>query len=297
MEAVKDDKIFLDLMKEIEQLKSQQEANLADYSMKVAGLDAKIKSLSAKKDGLVAEILTLENDLGSAKVSVSKAKEESGQIVGDAVAEAKEIIEKSNSAAEVTLKNASIMEENAKSIKRDADAMESEANQKVKYANDAFDKAEIVKKQAGDILAEAEKKATEASVLMQKAEELIKQAEDRQAIVKTEEVFIIEAQKSLNEQKSILLDLDLVLKDKYVAFDNEKAGIMADLEEKRKALELKESEVATLRDQLIKQKETNSFKNAELDAGFSKLKREQDELKKSKMVVDNMKKELTKEGA
>lgn len=292
-----DDKIFLDLMKEIERLKSQQEANLADYSMKVSALDAQIKDLSAKKAVLVAEILALENDRDVAQVAIPKARKEAEEITKAAIAESKEIIEKATVSAEVTLKNASIMEENAKSIKRDADAMETDAAQKVKYANDAFNAAEIVKKETGERLAEAEKKATEASVLMQKAEAMTADAEARQAVIKTEEGLIIESQKSLNEQKSILLDMDLALKDKYTSFDKEKAVILADLEEKRKALELKESDVSTLRDQLIKQKETNAFKNAELEAGFSKLKREQDDLKKSKLVVDNMKKELTKEGA
>lgn len=296
-EIPSDDKIFLDLMKEIERLKSQQDANLADYSMKVAGLDAQIKGLASKKEGLVAEILALENDLGSAQVSVSKARNEADGIIKAAVAEAKEIIEKATVSAEVTIKNSSIMEENAKAIKREADALESEANQKVKYANEAFGKAETVKKQSVDLLADAENKVNKANILWEKAEAMIEQADAKQKAVEASEQSIIEAQAKIDEQKSALLTAELLLKDKYTAFDTEKAGILADLEEKRKALELKESEVATLRDHLIKQKEINAFKNAELDAGFSKLKREQDELKKSKIVVDNMKKELSKEGA
>lgn len=297
MEDEKDAKIFLDLMKEIERLKSQQDANLADYSMKVAGLDAQIKGLASKKEGLVAEILALENDLGSAQVSVSKARNEADGIIKAAVAEAKEIIEKATVSAEVTIKNSSIMEENAKAIKREADALESEANQKVKYANEAFGKAESVKKQSINLLADAENKVNKAYIFWEKAEAMIEQADAKQKAVEASEQSIIEAQAKIDEQKSALLTAELLLKDKYTAFDTEKAGILADLEEKRKALELKESEVATLRDHLIKQKEINAFKNAELDAGFSKLKREQDELKKSKIIVDNMKKELSKEGA
>lgn len=284
----------LEAKKALEVLAEQKDTVIKEFNQRYKDLDEKVKILDGRKKDLDNSVLSITSANEEAEAIVSKAKREATEIVNSAKASAVEIIDKAKIDAEVILLDAKEKNNEASrvldlSAKRDTEAnsLKIHAEKLIKDAQTVTQKAKDIEAESIRMLADAIEKRKALAGEVAKIEKVQEDIVSRETRISTQERAAADQLTKNSIERQDLIDERAKLGETVEAFN----AYMAD---KRAQISKELGEIAVLKESLIRQKDENSFKNAELDAGFSRLTREQEEVKRQKAVVDAMKKELSK---
>jgi len=289
-----EDNKFLAISNEIAALKEQQKQNLEDYRVKYSKLDAEYRTLEVKKLSLTDEIKALGNKVDESKNAITVETAKASGIVSAAKADAESIVEEARVKANSLIELANEIKSDAENVLAANNAQIDDAIKREKQADEAVRKADASRLDAEIILGEANKKAQDAITAQANAEKVIATAEVKRKALEAYEAELNERFKAVKEEETLLSGKKQAIKDESDALASNKKQFADDCAIAVADIDAKKAEAEQIRAGLIDQKERNKFKDAELDAGYSKLKKDQDELKKAQKVVEAVKKELVK---
>jgi hypothetical protein len=289
-----EDNKFLELSNEIEALKAQQEQNLEDYRSKLVLLDADVKALEAKKLALADEIKALGNKVDESKNAILTETGKASGIVSAAKAEAEAIAENAMTKANSLIELAEEMKVQAGKVLEANNSKIDDAIAREKQADETVRKADAYRLDAEIILVDANKKAQDAIKAKADADASIRTAEVKIKALEAYDAELNERFKAIKAEELLLYGKKQELADGLLALNVSRETFSLDRLAALADIEAKKAEIEKMRAGLIEQKERNKFKDAELESGFARLKKEQGELRKAQSVVDSMKKELSK---
>lgn len=281
-------------MEELQAIADQKRVLIDESSETYAKLDADIKELIKQKKELEAVLLTLKSAKDDAENIIEKAKAQAVQIISGASADGKNIVLDAMRDAEKVNKEAILDKERAQDLFMSFRAKDEEASL-------LKTQAEILKKEADLDKQNAGIKLVEANMLLSDAEKKIDAISKSNELITNElkslrerESAISKAEEEIKSAKESISNASIAISSRAEGLDTEKKAFDAFKSEKIEEIARSLATIEETKAMLIKQKENNAFKNAELDAGFSKLKRDQEEVRKQNIIIEATKKELSK---
>lgn len=284
-------------LEDLKAISDQKSTVIKEFSDKYKKLDADVKALEIKKKELEKSALSVASANEEALVIVKKANSQSTEIINAAKADAKDIVEKAIFEAGNIIAEAVAKKEAAEKAEKAVADKIGDANDKEATSARLLRESATIKAEAEKHLAEARTASLEASKRLAEASRMIVEAETQRDAVNLASQGVKDGLSLLRDKESAVEIDRMAVSDARAKLNDDIASFNALVSTKTAEINEKLAEIEATRIKMAKQKEENAFKVAELDAGFMKLKREQADLKKQQVIIDNMKKELSNRGA
>lgn len=278
--------------KKIQVLKEQQDQNLKDYAKKYSVLDGDFRELSKKVDVVSKQLSELERLKSNIEGDIASSKDKAPVIIREAKEKADDILQVAkDKAAEASVVAEKIVND-ARSVQEKADVIDREASIKMEMAGELLRSAEIKEAQAAKHLAEAESRNRES-------EETIQSIKDQEEEINKRIEELSATKERLDSRLADVSKRERLLQESEITISDLKSKLKVEIAEaeslKDYYIQAKNSvdiEFSALREELKKQSERQVWRDKELDAGFTKLKHDQETLKRELRNVEAVKKEL-----
>jgi len=283
--------------RELSAVSDQKATIIKDFTKQYQDLDAIVKDLEQRKSDLIVQINKLETSIEGETGRIQKSRDSLKEVSKAVEADSRAILEDARSKASLIIKEAEGLKEEAQKVLLSNNDKTDQANKFFAAAEKHLKMGESYRIDSEIILSDANKKAQDAITAQANAEKALAMAEVKtkaleayEAELAARSAAIKEAEELISIAKQSIRDESDALSANKKQFADDCASVVADIEAKK-------AEIEQIREGLIKQNDQNKFRSAELDSGFSKLRREQEDVKKQKVVIDNMKKEFLNKGA